>query len=296
MRWLAIILIGILLGCSQEEERNDNIRIVCTTGMIGDAVRNMTDSSCTVNVLMGPGTDPHLFKPTKSSLDLLSDADIIIANGLHLEGKMQDILEKLKRTKTVYFLADGLNNDDLLLSDSSSKIFDPHIWFDVALWNKALSAFKSEFQDGDILKLPRANEYLNALSDLDNWVGEEVNSIPESKRVLITAHDAFSYFGRAYGLEVIGLQGISTVSEYGLRDISNLVNTIVDRQIPAVFIESSISPRSIQAVVEGCQKKGFQTKLGGTLYSDALGPKNSNAETYIEMVQHNVTTLKTALK
>lgn len=296
MRWLAIILIGLLLGCSQEEERNDNIRIVCTTGMIGDAVRNMTDSSCTVNVLMGPGTDPHLFKPTKSSLDLLSDADIIIANGLHLEGKMQDILEKLKRTKTVYFLADGLNNDDLLLSDSSSKIFDPHIWFDVALWNKALSAFKSEFQDGDILKLPRANEYLNALSDLDNWVGEEVNSIPESKRVLITAHDAFSYFGRAYGLEVIGLQGISTVSEYGLRDISNLVNTIVDRQIPAVFIESSISPRSIQAVVEGCQKKGFQTKLGGTLYSDALGPKNSNAETYIEMVQHNVTTLKTALK
>jgi len=296
MRWLAIILIGLLLGCSQEEERNDNIRIVCTTGMIGDAVRNMTDSSCTVNVLMGPGTDPHLFKPTKSSLDLLSDADIIIANGLHLEGKMQDILEKLKRTKTVYFLADGLNNDDLLLSDSSSKIFDPHIWFDVALWNKALSAFKSEFQDGDILKLPRANEYLNALSDLDNWVGEEVNSIPENKRVLITAHDAFSYFGRAYGLEVIGLQGISTVSEYGLRDISNLVNTIVDRQIPAVFIESSISPRSIQAVVEGCQKKGFQTKLGGTLYSDALGPKNSNAETYIEMVQHNVTTLKTALK
>jgi manganese/zinc/iron transport system substrate-binding protein len=264
--------------------------------MIGDAVRNMTDSTCTVNTLMGPGTDPHLFKPTKTSLDLLSDADIIIANGLHLEGKMQDILHKLARTKRVYFLAEGISPEKRIISDSASQTYDPHIWFDVALWKEALMEFRSEFENDEIIDSRSSDAYLNSLDELDRWATKEVDQIPADRRVLITAHDAFSYFGRAYKVEVIGLQGISTVSEYGLRDISNLVNTITDRQIPAVFIESSISPRSIQAVVEGCQQRGFETRLGGTLYSDALGPKDSNAETYIDMVRHNISTIKEGLK
>jgi len=296
MRWLAIILIGFFWSCSDKGELDDKTRIVCTTGMIGDAVMSMTDSSCAVNVLMGPGTDPHLFKPTKASLDLLSEADIIIANGLHLEGKMQDILIKLQRSKTVYFLASGLDENNLLVSDTASNLFDPHIWFDVLLWKKALLGFKHDFTERGILNDQKSEEYLQSLSELDKWVNAEISSIPKHRRVLITAHDAFSYFGRAYDVEVVGLQGISTVSEYGLRDISNLVNTIVERQIPAVFIESSISPRSIQAVIEGCQKKGFQTELGGTLYSDALGPPNSGADTYIKMVRHNVNTLSKALQ
>jgi len=296
MRWLVLILIGILLSCSESSERGNETRIVCTTGMIGDAVRNIVDSSCTVQVLMGPGTDPHLFKPTKSSLDLLSDADIIVANGLHLEGKMQDILEKLKRTKTVYFLAEKLPEERLIVSDSSSGIYDPHIWFDVALWRNSLELLLSEFETKDIVDEKSSELYLNSLFELGNWVEKEIAEIPSKQRVLITAHDAFSYFGNAYDMEVMGLQGISTVSEYGLRDVSNLVNTIVEREIPAVFIESSISPRSIQAVVEGCQKRGFNTRLGGTLYSDALGPEGSGAETYIDMVRHNVATLKKGLQ
>jgi len=296
MRWLTLILIAFLCGCSSPEEPSGKTKIVCTTGMIGDAVRNMADSSCTVNVLMGPGTDPHLFKPTKSSLDLLSEADIIIANGLHLEGKMQEILEKLQRTKTVYFLDSGLEENDLIISDTASHIFDPHIWFDVALWNRALRGFQNEFNERGILNEQKSNDFLESLLELDKWVHSEISTIPENRRVLITAHDAFSYFGRAYDVEVIGLQGISTVSEYGLRDISNLVNIIVKRQVPAVFVESSISSRSIQAVIEGCEKKGFRTELGGTLYSDALGPEGSGAETYIKMVRSNVTILKEALK
>lgn len=296
MRWLSIVLVSILFGCSTQGPDGKGIRIVCTTGMIGDAVRNMTDSSCTVDVLMGPGTDPHLFKPTKTSLDLLSDADIIIANGLHLEGKMQDILEKLGRSKRVYFLAEGISSDRLILADSASGIYDPHIWFDVSLWYQALTQFQAEFKESEIIDQQYSQSFLQALHELDNWVKAEVEGIPLEKRVLITAHDAFSYFGRAYNVEVIGLQGISTVSEYGLRDISNLVSLIVEREIPAVFVESSISSRSIQAVIEGCQKKGFQTDLGGTLYSDALGPKGSNAETYVEMVKHNISTIKEGLK
>jgi len=296
MKWLSILLLVLLFACSNQVSTDRQTQIVCTTGMIGDAVRNMTDSSCTVNVLMGPGTDPHLFKPTKSSLDLLSDADIIIANGLHLEGKMQDILEKLARTKRVYFLAEGIPMDKRILSDSSSTTYDPHIWFDVALWKDALTKFQSDFESDGIISSQASSAYLKSLDELDKWARQQVEQIPTERRVLITAHDAFSYFGRAYDVEVIGLQGISTVSEYGLRDISNLVSTIVNRQIPAVFIESSISPRSIQAVVEGCEQNGFETRLGGTLYSDALGPKGSNAETYIDMVEHNISTIKEGLK
>lgn len=296
MRWLAILLIGFLVNCSNVEEGANRTVIVCTTGMIGDAVRNMADSTCVVHVLMGPGTDPHLFRPTKSSLDLLSEADIIIANGLHLEGKMQEILKKLQRNKEVYFLAESLKKDELLLSDSASNIFDPHIWFDVSLWNHALKEFRNEFENKGILNSGKCDKYLQSLSVLDEWVKSEISQIPDNRRVLITAHDAFSYFGRAYNVEVIGLQGISTVSEYGLRDISNLVNTIVDRQIPSVFIESSVSPRSIQAVIEGCKKEGFETQLGGTLYSDALGPPDSDADTYVKMVRHNVKTLREALQ
>lgn len=296
MRWLIFFYAAFLVGCSQQSSTNSKTRIVCTTGMIGDAVKHMVDSTCVVDVLMGPGTDPHLFKPTKSSLDLLSEADIIVANGLHLEGKMQDILHKLGRTRFVYFVSDGLSEDDLIIADTASKLHDPHIWFDVDLWRKALSGLEPRFQKNGIYNAPGSDAYQNSLKELDNWTRVEMHSIPQQRRVMITAHDAFSYFGRAYDVEVIGLQGISTMSEYGLRDVSNLVNLIVERQIPSVFIESSISPRSIQAVVEGCNKRGFNTQLGGTLYSDAMGPPDSGAETYIKMVRANVSTLKNALK
>lgn len=292
----------MLLGCSStsEPENSDNERkmvIVCTTGMLGDAITNIT-SGCEVHTLMGPGTDPHLFKPSKQSLDLLQAADVIVANGLHLEGRMQDILEKLARQKPVIFAGSGINDENLIYADARGTVPDPHLWFDVSLWQKAVAGVATELQKGetncyDDLK---GAAYLLSLDSLHRWVGTQMAEIPADQRVLITAHDAFSYFGKAYGVEVVALQGISTAAEYGVRDVTNMIELITSRGIKAIFEESSIAPRSIEAVVAGCAQRGFEVKRGGTLYSDALGGEGSGAETYTDMVRHNVHTIKTALQ
>jgi len=296
-RYIGFIAIVLLLSCTNGESEEDvQYKIVCTTGMIGDAVVNLVDSNCVVHTLMGPGTDPHLFKPTKQSLDLLSDADLIVANGLHLEGRMQEILEKMSRNTRVIFIGEGVSEENLLIAEGSESIPDPHIWFDVSLWNTAVSYLADELRQVGRLNEEKAEAYHLQLAELEVVAVNILSEIPEEKRVLITAHDAFSYFGEAYNIEVIGLQGISTVSEYGIRDVTNMVNDIVEREIPAVFVESSISTRSIEAVIEGCEQKGFELKLGGTLYSDALGTDGSGAETYIDMVKHNVRTITNALK
>lgn len=296
-RYIGFFAIALLISCSgSDSEEEKQYKIVCTTGMIGDAARNLVDSTCVVHTLMGPGTDPHLFKPTKQSLDLLSSADLIVANGLHLEGRMQEILEKMSRNTRVVFIGEGVPKESLLIAEGSESIPDPHIWFDVSLWNTAVSYLADELQKAGRLDEARAEAYRLELAELEVTAVNILSEIPEEKRVLITAHDAFSYFGRAYNIEVIGLQGISTVSEYGIRDVTNMVNDIVSREIPAVFVESSISSRSIEAVIEGCEQKGFDLKLGGTLYSDALGTEGSGAENYIDMVNHNVSTITNALK
>lgn len=247
---------------------------------------------------MGPGTDPHLFKPTKESLDHMASADIIVSNGLHLEGRMQDILHKLGRTRKVIFLGDAIDKKNLLYGDEAKKIPDPHIWFDVEIWKSVITFLGDELLEAapQCTDRERIEAYTSQLNDLDSWVSEEMNSVPEPQRVLITAHDAFSYFGRAYNTEVIGLQGISTMAEYGIRDVTNLVELVISRQIKAIFVETSVSSRSIEAVIAGCHDRGFEVQEGGTLYSDALGSKNSDADTYIGMVKTNVTTIKKALK
>lgn len=247
---------------------------------------------------MGPGTDPHLFKPTKESLDHMASADIIVSNGLHLEGRMQDILHKLERTKKVIFLGEALDKETLLYGDDAKKIPDPHIWFDVEIWKTVIAYLGDELLETapECTDRARIEAYTSQLDALDSWVSEEMNSVPEPQRVLITAHDAFSYFGRAYKTEVIGLQGISTMAEYGIRDVTNLVDLVISRQIKAAFVETSVSSRSIEAVIAGCKDRGYDVKEGGTLYSDALGNKNSGAATYIGMVKANVTTIKKALK
>ncbi len=291
-----IVFLGlILMGCQAADPEPDEVKIVCTTGMIGDALANVVDTTVQVVSLMGPGTDPHLFKPTKSSLDHLSSADIIVANGLHLEGRMQDILEKIGRTKPVIFLGEGIEERHLLYGDDAEQIPDPHLWFDLKLWVKGLDYVVESLQKESI-STPGYDDYKNELVNLDRWVDEEISSVSEESRVLLTAHDAFAYFGQAYGIEVIGLQGISTVAEYGIRDVTNMVDLIEARGIKAVFVESSISSRSIEAVVAGAQKRNIDVSIGGTLYSDALGPRGSGAETYIGMVQHNVKTIVNALR
>jgi len=295
----AAFLVLILFGCaSAEKPENEKLKIVCTTGIIADAVKHMVNDSYEVRALMGPGTDPHLYKPTKGALDLLSEADIIIANGLHLEGRMQEILEKLSRTKTVIFMAKTLPDESLIYSDASAKIPDPHIWFDVMLWRQAAGNLGEQLRAvaPACVESEKMNAYINGLDTLHEWTGQQIAGIPQSQRILITAHDAFSYFGKAYGMEVIGLQGISTMAEYGIRDVTNMVDLITERQIKSIFIESSVSSRSVEAVIAGCRERGFNVSQGGTLYSDALGGPNSGAETYSDMVQHNVSTIQKALQ
>ncbi len=264
--------------------------------MIGDAMEAMLDTSVSVVSLMGPGTDPHLFKPTKQSLDYLADADLIVANGLHLEGRMQDILEKMSKRKPVILLGAVLSDDELILPEGTADYPDPHIWFDVQLWKQVLEVSSVELNELGVLDSISAQEYLSTLEELHRWTQSGMDEIPLENKVLLTAHDAFSYFGRAYDIRVIGLQGISTAAEYGLKDVEQMVDLITTEKIGAVFVESSISSRSMEAVVSGVRQKGGAVKLGGTLYSDAPGPEGSGAETYQKMVRHNVETIKAALQ
>jgi manganese/zinc/iron transport system substrate-binding protein len=268
--------------------------------MLGDAVKEIMGDQAEVNYLMGPGVDPHLYKATQGDLKLLTNADVIIYNGLHLEGKMGEVFEKLEDRKQILIAADGLSKNELLNSSGFQGAYDPHLWFDVALWSKVcqylgerLSTIEGVDQEA---VLARTKDYTDSLIALDEWVKQEISSINDRQRVLITAHDAFGYFGRAYNVEVRGLQGISTLSEYGLKDVSDLVNFIVDRNIKAVFVESSVSDRSLKAVVEGCKQKGHQVKIGGTLYSDAMGEANGPEGNYIGMVRYNIQTIVEGLK
>ncbi|HMQ00248.1 MAG TPA: zinc ABC transporter substrate-binding protein, partial [Cyclobacteriaceae bacterium] len=237
MRLIIGILFSLLLLRCQgpAEERGDKLFIVSTTGMINDAVINIAGERAEAIALMGPGVDPHLFKATQGDLNKLSKADIIFYNGLHLEGKMAEVLEKLARTKAVFAVSEGLSPELLIQSQDFGGTYDPHIWFDVLRWSEAVKYITKTLIERDpehaAYYEDNAVSYLKHLETLHAEVKSSIQSIPEEKRVLITAHDAFSYFGEAYGIEVRGLQGISTVAEYGLRDITNLVDFIVARKI-----------------------------------------------------------------
>lgn len=293
----------LLFSCgnkNQEENTNQKKTIVCTTGMLGDAVKQIVKDHYEVITLMGPGVDPHLYKATQGDLQALSKADIIIYNGLHLEGKMGEIFEKLANRKHIIAAAEVVPSDKLINNTDFQGAFDPHLWFDVHLWSdivlhiaNKITEFDPEFKDE---LYTNAINYYETLLELNDSVKIQINQLDSSKRILITAHDAFGYFGRAYGFEVRGLQGISTVSEYGLKDVSDLVSYIVEKEIKAVFVESSVSDRSLKAVIEGCKAKGHEVKIGGTLFSDAMGGADTKEGTYIGMVNYNVKTIINNLK
>jgi manganese/zinc/iron transport system substrate-binding protein len=301
MKKILILLTSALLfwQCAEPVKEDKSFIVVCTTSMAADAMRNIFPSDVNVIALMGPGVDPHLYKATQGDLEKLQSADIIIYNGLHLEGKMGDILEKLANQKTVIALGQGLTESELIDFESNPGSPDPHIWFDLSLWAKAVRAAKNNI----IAAYPEFKEELDANSfayeqDLlgtHNWAIEHLANIPEDYRVLVTAHDAFSYFGRAYNLRVRGLQGISTASEYGLQDISNLVTFIVDNKVPAVYVESSVPKKSIEAVISGCKSRGHNVVLGGQLYSDALGEAGTETGTLIGAFKANVTIIALGL-
>lgn len=288
-------------SCSVEEKPDGQFQIVCTTGMLADMTESLVAGIDSIEViaLMGPGTDPHLYKASQADVFALARADLIVYNGLHLEGKMQSLFKKLP-PKRVYAVADTIPKGLRINASDFQEAYDPHIWFDLELWSLASKGLLLKLESA----LPKAKEtfrrnaqvYQEKLDKTHLWAKTKFKKVPESQRVLITAHDAFKYFGRAYGLEVRGLQGISTTAEFGVRDISDLANFIWARKIQAIFVESSVSPRAIKAVQEAVNRKGGKLEIGGELYSDALGPAESGADNFIGMFRHNVETISKALK
>ena len=299
-----LIVAFILTACKgkrqKEPTENQKLTIVTTTGMIADLVKNIGADSVEVQALMGPGVDPHLYKATQGDLGRLQKAELIFYNGLHLEGKMGEVFEKLERIKKVVPVAARVDTAALLQNPVYKDAHDPHIWFDVSLWLTTVEVVLQVLTEADRENAPlyveNAARYQKQLSALHEWVKQQIGSIPAKNRIMITAHDAFSYFGRAYGIEVRGLQGVSTLSEFGLKDRVDLVNYIVEKQIKAVFLETSVSEKNINAIIEGCRQKGHEVVIGGSLYSDAMGAAGTPEGTYIGMVKSNVNALVKSLK
>lgn len=304
MRLTIILMCTLVIAACRQRAADRNtdepVKIVATTGMIGDAVQNIAGPRAEVITLMGPGVDPHLYKATHGDLEHLTQADIVYYNGLHLEGKMGEVFRKLSRTKPVVAVAENIPEERLRKISGFQGAYDPHIWFDVQLWKQAVTGISEHLQRYDSTHRSHystlSERYLRQLDSLDGAVRKSLAEIPEAQRILITAHDAFGYFGDAYGFEVRGLQGISTLSEFGLRDVTELVDFIISRKVKAIFVETSVSEKTVQAVVEGCQEKGWDVRIGGSLYSDALGESGTPEGTYIGMVSANVRTIGQSLK
>ncbi|MFN3652903.1 MAG: metal ABC transporter solute-binding protein, Zn/Mn family [Armatimonadota bacterium] len=299
----ALPLAGALAGCqngSASPVEGRTIQVTATVGMVADTVRRVGGDRVEVQALMGPGVDPHLYSPRQSDVQLLSGADIIFYNGLLLEGKMVDLLVNLARKKPVVAVAESVDKGQLREPPEFQGHYDPHIWFDVSLWSQTIDAVVDALSELDPSSRSsyeaNGEAYRGELQQLHEHCKTELATIPKEQRVLVTAHDAFGYFGRAYDVEVVGLQGMSTVSEASLDKVNDLVNLLVQRRIPAVFVESSVPQQAIKAVVEGCRARGHTVKIGGTLYSDAMGEPGTPEGTYPGMVRHNVKTIVAALK
>lgn len=274
--------------------------IVTTCGMVTDVVREVAGGEARVDGLMGEGVDPHLYKPTRDDVARLLKADVVFYSGLMLEGRMTDTFLKVARKGAAVFAVTELLDEKFLLEPEEMKGHtDPHVWMDVSAWMAAVNAIVQSLSQVDPPRAAtyrsNADRYLGKLRELDAYARKAIASIPKERRVLITAHDAFNYFGRAYGIEVRGIQGISTESEAGVADINKLVDDLVLRKIPSIFIESSVSDKNIKALVEGCRSRKHEVRIGGELFSDAMGKPGSYEGTYIGMIDHNVTIIARAL-
>lgn len=299
---MLLAAVSALSGCGKSAQGTGDapsgkLRVVCTTAMIGDVAAEIGGDAVAVQTLMGASVDPHLYKPTVVDVKRLSAADVVFFNGLMLEGKMEAVLEKIGRGgKRVSAVAEGLRKSGYV---SGGHHPDPHVWMDVAGWKTAAAEISRVLGDALPTEKPaigkRGGEYLAELERLDAYAKKAIATIPTEKRVLVTAHDAFGYMARAYGLEVRGIQGISTESETGLKDLNELVDFLVERKIPAVFVESSVPRKSVEALVEGTRARGHEVRIGGELFSDAMGNAGTYEGTYIGMIDHNITTIVRAL-
>lgn len=298
-----IILAALLASCGGEAaptRREGPLRIVATTGIIGDTAQRIAGEHAKVEALMGPGVDPHLYKASESDVRRLAEADLILYNGLHLEGKMADILTKMARSRPVIAVTEEIPQGFLREPPEMAGQYDPHVWFDVSLWLRTIDPIVRELATLD----PEHKDAYTAnaaalrkeLEDLDAWVKEQIQTLPPQQRLLVTAHDAFGYFGQRYGMEVVGLQGISTLSEAGLHDVDRVVQLVVTRKVKAIFVEASVPRRSIEAVQAAVRQQGHEVTIGGQLFSDSLGGPGTPAATYSGMVRANVETIVNALR
>ncbi len=312
--WIALIACTAAghIGCDRANSANQSdpkpdrpaghgaIRIVTTTGMVTDIVRHVAGSRAEVSGLIESGVDPHLFKPTRGHIKQLRDADVVFYSGLMLEGRMSEHFTQLQRAgKPVFAVTESLDKDSLRSPPDFAGHYDPHVWMDVKAWSQCVEHVAQSLATFDP---PHADEYrANAksyraeLAKLDDYVRMAIQSIPESQRVLVTAHDAFEYFSRAYGIEVKSVQGVTTESEAGVLDVNRLVDFLVERKLPAIFVESSVNAKNIQAVIEGAKSRGVTVKVGGELFSDAMGAEGTYEGTYIGMIDHNATLIARAL-
>jgi manganese/zinc/iron transport system substrate-binding protein len=275
------------------------LKVVTTVSMLADAVRAVGGDRVDVTSLLGEGVDPHTYRPTRSDIARLSGADLVIANGLHLEAQLDEPLKALSRTKPVVLAAERIPREHLLADADYPGRFDPHVWMDPKLWILVVEAVRDALtqrdSDGRATYAAGAKAYAAELAGIDTYARKVLESVPQNLRVLITAHDAFNYFGRAYGFEVEGIQGLSTESEAGLRRVEELVRLIVSRRIRGVFVETSVPDRNVRALIEGAAARGHKLILGGELFSDALGTPGTYEGTVIGMLDHNVTTIARAL-
>jgi len=277
----------------------ETLSVVTTTGMIADAARQVGGPLVEVRALMGPGVDPHSYRQTRSDIVACARADVVLWHGLYLEAQMEEFLLDLSDRGTVTAVAENLPRDLLLSHDDYDDKIDPHVWMTPRLWalvveNVRDALIAAQPRNGDVFRA-NAEAHLAELVDLETYTAGILSTVPESSRVLVTAHDAFSYFGEAYGFEVLGIQGISTASEAGLLRIAELVDVLVSRDIGAVFVESSVSDRNIRALIEGAAAKGHEVAIGGELFSDAMGQDGTYEGTYVGMIDHNATVIAAAL-
>ncbi len=289
-----------VVSCKNKSEESGKLKIVTTTTMLTDLVSEIGGDNIELQGLMGAGVDPHLYKASEGDVSKLYNAEIIFYGGLHLEGKLVDIFEKMEGSKNTVSLGDRLPKDQLIPSEYFASNYDPHVWFNIQFFKQFSQIVTEELSKADPKNAEnyKANniKYQKKLDDLEIDIQATIATLPEEKRILVTAHDAFNYFGKAYGFNVVGLQGISTATEAGVKDVQNLSDFIIENKVNAIFVESSVPRRTIEALQQSVMSKKHQVEIGGSLYSDALGTKGTDEGTYIGMFKYNVNTIVNALK
>ncbi|GAA4268631.1 metal ABC transporter solute-binding protein, Zn/Mn family [Hyunsoonleella aestuarii] len=294
-----LISVALIFSCKNEKKANDKINVVTTTTMITDLVKNIGGEHINLQGLMGSGVDPHLYKASEGDVTKLANADIIFYNGLHLEGKLVEVFEKMKNKKTIA-ISEVLDKSTLIGSDYFASNYDPHIWFNIDYWKQATLFVTEILSETMPEKQPvfQANysNYIKRLDNLKHKIQTDIETLPKDKRILVTAHDAFNYFGKSFEFEVVGLQGLSTATEAGVKDVQKLSAFIIEKGVKAIFVESSVPKRTIEALQAAVNAKGHNVTIGGSLYSDALGDAGTIEGTYIGMFEYNVNTIVNALK